>query len=118
MMRIGPIAAVLCCREPRPAIDYLVEKLGFTLNGSVGEGPAWASLMLAGVEIMVLAGDHPAPAPDWAAYIYVENGVDDLYAQVLERGADLKGPPVDKPYKNREFEAIMPDGRIIVFGGS
>jgi uncharacterized glyoxalase superfamily protein PhnB len=118
MSRIGPVAAVLCCKEPQAAIDCLVDKLGFTLGGSVGEGPAWASLTLGGLEIMVLGGDYPAPAQDWAAYIYVENGVDALYADAVQRGADIKGPPIDKPYNNREFEARLPDGRIIVFGGS
>jgi hypothetical protein len=25
-----------------------------------------------GVELMVVAGDYPAPAQDWAAYLYVD----------------------------------------------
>ncbi len=55
------------------------------------------------------------PAQDWAAYLYVD-GVDDLYAEFLARGADLKGPPVDRPYDSRDFEVRLPDGRTLVFG--
>lgn len=116
-MKIGPAATVLCTSQPRVLIDHLVEKLSFRLDNSVGEGPSWASLYFGPCEFMVLGGDHPAPAADWCAYIYVEGEIDALYRSCVESGADLKGPPVLKPYNNREFEARLPDGRVIVFGG-
>jgi uncharacterized glyoxalase superfamily protein PhnB len=82
----------------------------------VGDPPAWASLLRDDVEIMLLAGEYPAPAQDWCVYIYVDDA-DELYEEAVERGADIKSPPADKPYHNREFEVRLPDGRVIAFGG-
>lgn len=120
-MSEGPLgcraaAPVLCVREIVPMIEHFVDALGFTLLNAAGKPPRWASLTRDSVEIMLLAGDYPPPAADWAAYIYVD-AVDTLYEELLTRGALLKGPPVDKPYNCREFEAMLPDGRVIAFGG-
>lgn len=116
MSRVGSAAPVLCVAEIGPMRDALVGKLGFAVQGSAGDPPSWMSLARDGVELMLVCGAHPPPAQDWAAYLYVE-GVDELYAECLQRGADLVGPPVDKPYGLREFEARLPDGRLIAFGG-
>jgi hypothetical protein len=114
--KLKSAAPVFCVSVAQPTIDYLVDRLGFTLVGSAGDPPAWASLVRDQMEIMVVCGAHPPPAQDWAAYIYVA-GVDELYAEFQRRGADLVGPPQDKPYNNREFEVRMPDGRLVAFGG-
>lgn len=114
--KVLSVAPVLCVSVMKPAIDCFVDRLGFTLTGSAGEPPSWASLTRDGVEIMLACGDYPAPARDWAAYLYVEN-VDALYAEFQGRGAELVGPPQSKPYNSREIEVRMPDGRLIVFGG-
>jgi hypothetical protein len=109
------VAPVLCVSAIKPVIDYMVERLGFRLGGTAGDLPSWASLARDGVEIMLVCGDYPAPARDWAAYLYVK-GVDALYAEFTARGADVIGPPQNKPYNNREFEVRLPDGRLLAFG--
>src|SRR5688572_10915444 len=96
-------APVLCVNAIVPMLDYFVDKLGFMLQGAAGDPPSWASLHRNGVEIMLVCGNYPAPAQDWAAYLYVKN-VDALYAEFVQRGADVLGPPRDKPYDNREIE--------------
>ena len=108
-------APVLCLRDVEPAVAFLVDGLGFVVNGSVGKPPTWASLGRDGVEIMLLGGDYPAPAKDWAAYIYVDDA-DALHAEFAGRGVDVTHP-TDNPYGNREFETRMPDGRLLAFGG-
>ncbi|MGE0185296.1 MAG: VOC family protein [Hyphomonadaceae bacterium] len=115
--KVLSVAPVLCVSVMKPAIDFFVDRLGFTLTGSAGEPPSWASLERNGSEVMLACGNHPRPAQDWAAYFYVEN-VDALYAEVEQRGADIASGLVDKPHKCREFEARMPDGRLIAFGQS
>ncbi len=109
------VAPVLCVSIMKPAIDYFVDRLGFTLTGSAGDPPSWASLSRDGVDVMLACGNHPPPAQDWAAYFYVEN-VDALHAEAVRRGADIASSLTDKPYHCREFEARMPDGRLIAFG--
>ena len=115
MTSLRAAAPVLCLRDIEPAIAFLVDGLGFALQGSVGQPPVWASLGRDGVELMLLGGDYPEPASDWAAYLYVED-VDGLHAEIAGRGVEVTAL-VDKPYGNREFETRMPDGRLIAFGG-
>lgn len=115
--RLLSVAPVLCVSVMKPAIDFFVDRLGFTLTGSAGELPSWASLARDGVEVMLTCGNYPAPVQDWAAYFYVEN-VDALHAEAVSRGADIATGLNNKPYNCREFEARMPDGRLIAFGQS
>jgi hypothetical protein len=110
-------APVFCVNAAlKPVMDYMINRLGFAVQGTAGDPPSWASLCRDGVEVMLACGNYPAPAQDWAAYIYVEDP-DDLYAEFSERGADMLGPPTDKPYGLREFDVRLPDGRRIAFGG-
>ena len=109
-------APVFCVTDMAEAMAYFTERLGFRLQGKAGDPPSWASMERDGIELMLVRGDYPAPAQDWAAYLYVRDA-DALYEELRQRGADLLGPPVDKPYHNREFEARLPDGRLLAFGG-
>jgi hypothetical protein len=113
--RIVSSAPVLCVSVITPLIEYLVDKLGFALQGKAGDPPSWASLQRDGVELTLVCGDYPPPAQDWAAYLYVKN-VDALYHEFLARGADVLKPPQDKPYNSREIEVRLPDGRLLAFG--
>lgn len=115
--RVIAVAPVLCVSAIQPMLDYFVGNLGFVCQGTAGDPPSWASLHRNGVEIMLACGNYPVPAQDWAAYLYVKN-VDALYAECVQRGADVLGPPQNKPYQNREFEARLPDGRVLAFGQS
>jgi uncharacterized glyoxalase superfamily protein PhnB len=111
------IAPVFCVNDMRQMIDYMVERLGFRVQQTAGEGPNWASMFRDRIEIMLLAGRHPEPAQDWAAYVYIQDA-DALYAEFEKRGADLVGPPVNRIYNNREFEVRLPDGRRLAFGAT
>jgi uncharacterized glyoxalase superfamily protein PhnB len=113
--RLLSSAPVLCATAITPLMDYLVEKLGFAVQGRAGDPPSWASLQRDSVELMLVCGNFPAPAQDWAAYLYVTN-VDALYEEFVARGADVRGPPQDKPYNCREIEVRLPDGRVLAFG--
>ena len=108
-------APVLCVREIGTSLAYFQDRLGFRLAGSAGDLPSWASLQRDQVEIMLVCGDYPAPAADWAVYLYVDDA-DALFAELAGRGADVLASPVDKPYGCREFEVRLPDGRLLAFG--
>jgi|SRR5687768_12385053 uncharacterized glyoxalase superfamily protein PhnB len=110
-------APVLCVSDMPTMLTYFQNALGFRMQGSAGNLPSWASLMRDDVEIMLVCGDYPAPAADWAAYIYVTE-VDALYADLKGRGADVLAEPTEKPYGCREFEVRLPDGRLLAFGAN
>ena len=115
--KMRDVAVVLPVCESRPAIAYFVDRLGFRLQGSVGELPSWASVERDGAEVMIVCGNYPAPAADWAAYFYVDDA-DALCKEFTGRGADVSSFPTDKPYGLREFEVRLPDGRLLAFGGA
>jgi uncharacterized glyoxalase superfamily protein PhnB len=115
MTMLRSAAPVLCVTDVRTMLPYFQQQLGFEMKGSAGELPSWASMQRDSVEIMLVCGDYPAPASDWAVYLYVEDA-DALYRELKERGADLLAEPTDKPYGCREFEVRLPDGRLLAFG--
>ncbi len=117
MAQLGSVSPVWAVRDIAPMRDALVEQFGFHVQGEAGDPPVWTSVMRDVVEIMLIAGDHPQPAQDWAAYVFVDD-VDALYEEALGRGAEICGPPADKPYNCREFAARLPDGRLIAFAGT
>ena len=108
-------ASVLCVNDIRTILAYFEGPLGFRLEGSAGELPSWASVQRDSIEIMLVCGNYPAPAADWAVYVYVTDA-DALHAEFKANGADLVADPVDKPYGCREFEVRLPDGRLLAFG--
>jgi hypothetical protein len=101
------MAATMTCLE---------RELGFAVAGTAGDLPSWASMVRDDCEIMLVCGEFPLPAQDWAAYLYVDDA-DAMHAEFASRGAAIVRPPVDKPYNLREFEVRLPDGRLLAFGG-
>ena len=89
-------APVLCVSEIGPMLAYFQDQLGFRLQGSAGELPSWASLQRDGVEIMLVCGDYPAPAADWAAYLYVDDA-DALYGEQALRLPRIRGEIARRP---------------------
>jgi predicted enzyme related to lactoylglutathione lyase len=50
-----------------------------------------------------------------SAYFYVRDA-DALYAEFLEKGADVQGEPVSQPWGLREFSVLDPEGNRLSFG--
>ena len=117
MPTLRSVAPVLHCADLACIRDMLVEQLGFVVTGSAGNPPSWASLARDSVELMLVAASAPAHPRDWAAYVHV-TGVDALYEEFERNGARFKGPPENQPYRSRDFDVILPDGRSLVFGES
>lgn len=55
------------------------------------------------------------PPDMFDAYVYVDD-VDLLYAELVERGAEIVHGPVEQGYGLREFRVRDPDGYILAFG--
>ena len=50
-----------------------------------------------------------------SAYFYVRD-VDRLYAELLEKGADVRGEPVSQPWGLREFSVLDAERNRLTFG--
>lgn len=108
---------VLAVKDLLVAAEYFVEKLGFARDFSA---PGWEFLSFGDFRVMLgecrdemsaeATGNH-----SWFAHALVEN-VDEVYEEVVGRGASILSPVADKPWGIRDFCAVTPDGHRIVFG--
>ena len=108
---------VLAVKELRIAKDYFIDKLGFVRDFAA---PGWEFLSFG--EFKVMLGECPdemaAEATgnhSWFAHCLVEN-VDEVYQELVERGAKVISMIGNRPWGIRDFTIVTPDGHRIVYG--
>ena len=108
---------VLAVKDLKVAADHFVDKLGFDRDFTA---PGWEFLSFGIFKVML--GECPAEMTagetgnhSWFAHALVEN-VDEVYAEFIERGAQILSPIADEPWGIRDFSVVTPDGHRIVFG--
>lgn len=108
---------VLAVKDLKIAGDYFRDKLGFDLDFTA---PGWEFLSFGEFKLMIgecsdalsarETGDH-----SYFAHCLVAN-VDEVYAELRSRGAELTQHIADKPWGLREFSVVTPDGHRITYG--
>ena len=107
-----------------PDLERAIELFAGTLTFKVLYRESdYAYLEFGGAGLRILAEPRRHLCPDGKARVavYVDvPDVDTLYAQLLPRlallpAADVE-PPLDKPWKQREFQVRLPDGDWLTFG--
>lgn len=108
---------VLAVKNLAVSTAYFVDKLGFDHDFAA---PGWAFLSFGIFKVMLgectdalwarETGDH-----SWFAHALIEN-VDEVYEELIGRGAEILSPISDKPWGIRDFSVVTPDGHRIVFG--
>jgi uncharacterized glyoxalase superfamily protein PhnB len=118
MAKITQSRCVLAVRDLEVSTRYYMDVLGFRKDPIDAEG--WS--FLTRDEFRVMLGECPdeRPAGDlgnhsYFAYWNVE-GVDDLYRELVSKGAIVSSAPADKPWGLREFGLRTPDGHRITCG--
>jgi len=100
--------------DVRAAVDFYVHELGFRASFSWGDPPTIAGVQLGEVELH-LSGNG-TPNPDGGYVYFVVGDVDELHAFHAGQGVPLAGPPEDKPWGLRQYEARDLDGHRLLFG--
>lgn len=110
---------VLAVKDLTVSAAYFKDKLGFDLDF---KAPGWEFLSFGDFKVMLgecrdevtaeATGNH-----SWFAHALVEN-VDEVYAEFIDRGAQILSPISAKPWGIRDFTVVTPDGHRIVFGQS
>ena len=116
MARIANSRCVLAVRDLEVSTRYYVDVLGFRKDPINAEG--WSFLTRDSFRVMLGECVDERPAGDlgnhsYFAYWNVE-GVDDLYRELVAKGAIVSSPPTNKPWGLREFGLRTPDGHRIV----
>ncbi|MBK1888384.1 VOC family protein [Marinobacter sp. DY40_1A1] len=108
---------VLAVRDLETTESYFLDKLGFSVRFRVD---GWSFLSLGSFHIMLghcpdelLARD----THDHSYFAYVNCvGIDDLYHDYQQRGAEIFQAISDKAWGLREFGVATPEGHRIMFG--
>ena len=116
-------ATVLLVEDVRRATDHYRDALGFDveLYDRIPDHYGYARRDGCHVHFAHFEGASPRPnsevvPPDmFDAYFWVDD-VERMYADVVERGAEVVHGPVDQGYGLREFRIRDPEGYILAFG--
>ena len=108
---------VLAVKDLKTEADYYKEKLGFDLDFVV---PGWEFLSFGDFKVMLGECADEMTAEEtgnhsWYAHVILEN-VDEVYEELIERGARILSKMENKPWGIREFSVVTPDGHRIGFG--
>jgi uncharacterized glyoxalase superfamily protein PhnB len=109
---------VLAVRDLAVSTKYYVEVLGFRKDPIEADG--WSFLTRDAVKVMLGECSDAVPAGElgdhsYFAYWNVE-GIDQLYQELVSKGALVTSQPANKPWGLREFGLRTPDGHRIVCG--
>lgn len=117
MREITSVTFVLAVRDLAASVRFYTEKLGFEETLRV-EG--WSFLQRGACRLRL--GDCPDAVPmsgcpdhSWFAYLHVTDAAG-FYNEVVAQGVEIWHPLGDKPWGQREFAIVTPDGHRIVFG--
>lgn len=97
---------------------HFYERLGFTLKSDYGD---YLIMGLDGVELHFFSFPTLVPAKsDFMIYLRVDEGIQDLYNSFQEKGLAIhpNGELEDKPWGQKEFAMIDPNGTLLTFGES
>lgn len=109
--------AVLAVRDLGKSTRFYTEVLGFRRDPI--EAPGWSFLSKDAFRIMlgecvdeVAAGETGNHS--WFTHVMVE-GLDEYFAEVSARGAEILSRPANRAYGLREFVVRTPDGHRMMF---
>jgi uncharacterized glyoxalase superfamily protein PhnB len=108
---------VLAVKDLKVEAAYYIDKLGFDRDFTA---PGWEFLSFGDFKVMLgeCADEMTAEATgnhSWFAHALLEN-VDEVYRELVDRGANILSPIEDKHWGIREFSVVTPDGHRIAFG--
>ena len=118
MTMIVRARSVLAVQNLEQSARYYLDTLGFTEDEIHAAG--WRFLSLDGFHVMLgECRDEVAAAQTgnhaWFIHLLVEH-VDDYFAEISGRGAEILTPPTDREYGLREFTVRTPDGHRLMIG--
>jgi len=119
MSTVQDLAAVLQVSNIQRSLQFYRDVLGFKVGLTEGE-PTVFAIIRKDRAILFLdesreGGDVPLNQY-WAAYLWVDDAIDDLAAAFEKKGATIVRGPETMPYGCRDFDVRDPDGHLIAFG--
>jgi catechol 2,3-dioxygenase-like lactoylglutathione lyase family enzyme len=103
----------LVMSDVRQAVDFYVNRLGFTCNFAEGDEPTFAGVSLGNAQIFLEQGE---PNPSGVSLYFVVGDADELYQFHRAGNVDVTDPPEDRPYELRDYGVRDLHGYRLRFG--
>jgi uncharacterized glyoxalase superfamily protein PhnB len=115
--RLTRQATVLLVEDVARSLDYYRDALGFDVDvyAPLPEDYGFARRDDCYVHLARSQTRRAGAVDLFDAYFYVDD-VDELHAELAERGADVVQEPVEQNYGLRELRVRDPDGYVLAFG--
>ena len=120
MAALTGVAPILLVADIETSAAYFRDKVGFNVE-LYNEPPTFGIADRDGIRIMLAKCENPSPPhwrlveKMWNAYFWVDNA-DELYKELIERGAEIDYTIYDTPWGTREFGIQDLDDHDIAFG--
>lgn len=117
MSRFVDSRCVLAVRDLPASTEFYTEVLGFQRDQV--QAPGWSFVSKDAFKLMLGECADEVPATEvgnhaWFTRIMVD-GLDEYYAEISARGANIMSEPADRSYGLREFVIGTPDGHRLMF---
>jgi uncharacterized glyoxalase superfamily protein PhnB len=118
--RFTGLAPVLLAPDVAEALDYYRDVLGFEVEPYAGEPRAYGYATRDGTHVHIAHAHHCRPNSDlvtdlFDVYIWVDD-VEAVHDELVERGAALIHPPIDREYGLREIRVRELNGYVLGIG--
>jgi catechol 2,3-dioxygenase-like lactoylglutathione lyase family enzyme len=116
-------ATVLLVEDVARSTEYYRSKLGFEVERWDVNPEHYGYARRDGCSVHFACFEGASPRPNSEAvppdmfdlYVYVDD-VDALHKELVERGAEVHGPPARQGYGMVDFRVSDPDGHVLAFG--
>lgn len=119
MSNVQDLAVVLQVSDIERSLRFYRDVLGFKVGMTEGD-PAVFAIIRREKGILFLDQSREEVAVPvnqyWAAYLWVDDAIDDLATAFRAKGATIIRGPDTMPYGCRDFDVRDPDGHLIAFG--
>ena len=104
---------ILPVADVRAAVEFYVQRLGFSEDFTHGKPPNFAGVSLDQVQVFLETGHS---SPGGSSVYFVVGNADDLYAFQRANGVSVPQQPQDRDWGLRDFTIRDPDGNYLTFG--
>ncbi len=110
---LGCPRTILYVHDLAASQRYYRDQLGFHIDWTDGDPPDFGAVTRGDTQLFMCERCQGHPG----SWIWVTTpDVDRLHAELVKRGAIIKSPPEDKPWRVREMQVADPDGNVLRVG--
>lgn len=106
---------ILACDDVEQAITFCTAKLGFERDWVWGDPPSDGGVRRDSVALFFMRNAELAGRSRGTEVLIFVSGVDDLFAEHVERDAPIVSPLETKPWRLREYTVDLPAGQLLRF---